>query len=285
VLIGKKAKLKYTHILPLALYCVVVVFNNLDIYFLDYQTQRDLFLQVRFIDKHYFSDIFVVRIIAMAMIIFDIFLNTKKYSNQKLADKSIASLRKEAKHLRWLYTFIILVTASTLISSFYYFSFLDPQYNAILYTLSRICTILSFVCMTLNPTIIPNVMQITKKIQKTATADISIFIKINETIKIDKLFLIKNITTRELATIIKIEEQEIIDSIKQHSDKNWKTYINSFRAEHAIHLLKTDYLKNVSVITLGEASGFTSHQSFFRAFKENTGTTPGKFYKAHHKIA
>jgi AraC-like DNA-binding protein len=51
------------------------------------------------------------------------------------------------------------------------------------------------------------------------------------------------------------------------------------RIDYAINLIEKNYLKQFSISALSEEAGFSSQQSFFRAFKVKTGTTPGKYYR------
>ena len=64
-------------------------------------------------------------------------------------------------------------------------------------------------------------------------------------------------------------------------DMNLFYLVNSFRAEHAKKLLLSTDLK---IIDIAYECGYSSEKSFYRAFMQVTGTTPGKYKKAKRTI-
>ena len=65
--------------------------------------------------------------------------------------------------------------------------------------------------------------------------------------------------------------------LSEIDDMNLFYLVNSFRAEHAKKLLLTTDLK---VIDIAYECGYFSEKSFYRAFLQVTGTTPGKYKKS-----
>jgi AraC-like DNA-binding protein len=146
-------------------------------------------------------------------------------------------------------------------------------------TFSTALITLKIISLTLNPNVLFLVTSITETTILKLDKKSDVFKKINELMLNEELFLIKNIETNVICNKTGFDKKTVLSAILNNAKGNWKTYINDLRVEYAIQLLKKDYLKNHSIISLGEKSGFNSHQSFFRAFKLKTNMTPGEFYK------
>ncbi|MDF1575551.1 MAG: helix-turn-helix domain-containing protein [Bacteroidales bacterium] len=69
----------------------------------------------------------------------------------------------------------------------------------------------------------------------------------------------------------------ISELIKKHFNKNFKTYVNSFRVAEAVRLFSQKKYHNFSTKSISELSGFNSYNSFVHAFRLETGMTPGAF--------
>lgn len=60
-------------------------------------------------------------------------------------------------------------------------------------------------------------------------------------------------------------------------NSNFKDFVNHYRVEYAKKLLKAE--ENHILDYIAEESGFASVNSLLRAFRKETGTTPGQFRK------
>ena len=271
VLKESQAKITYVHFLPILAFCVVCLLNYFDIYLLNFSTRQDVFVNLKIEDKRLLSDAFFLRGIITVILIIMIFRTSVKHF------KNIQEKKKTYRF--WIYIYLSVILIAVFISTVYYFGVLNPKFDPLLMLLSRAfisLSILSFALNPVNPLLIP---LLTKTTAPTLDDNKGVFKEINELMLNEELFLIKNIETNVICNKTGFDKKTVLSAILNNAKGNWKAYINDLRVEYAIQLLKTDYLKQRSIVSLGEKSGFNSSQSFFRAFKLKTNMTPGQFYK------
>ena len=68
--------------------------------------------------------------------------------------------------------------------------------------------------------------------------------------------------------------------INQTTNKNFYHFVNSYRTEHLVNLLKEKKNKEFTILSLAYDSGFNSKSTFQSFFKKNKGVTPSQFIKA-----
>ncbi|WP_378188190.1 helix-turn-helix domain-containing protein [Aquimarina sp. W85] len=91
----------------------------------------------------------------------------------------------------------------------------------------------------------------------------------------EELFKNPNITMPVLAKKINIRPQLLSQLLNNNLNKSFSQFINEYRIEEAIQLIKTKpYLK---IETIAEECGFNSNSTFYSAFKKITNTTPSKY--------
>ena len=100
--------------------------------------------------------------------------------------------------------------------------------------------------------------------------------KLDEIMKEQKLYLRPDLTINDVVHIIGSNRTYLSAAINRAYGVNFYTYINTFRIEEAKRILtQTTYLHDKqAIVDALEKSGFTSGSTFYRVFKELTGTTP-----------
>lgn len=101
---------------------------------------------------------------------------------------------------------------------------------------------------------------------------------ITKRVKLEKYFKDPHINLEKLSDLLTINSKDLSQLIRQDYS-NFNKWINSLRIEYSLELLKQGYLNQYSVEALSEAAGFKSKNTFYRAFKEITNTTPIKYMK------
>ena len=86
-----------------------------------------------------------------------------------------------------------------------------------------------------------------------------------------------NLTIYDLAKVAETNYKYLSKSIKQHSNQNFVSYVNSYRIEKSKELLKNTEYNNYTIEALAEMSGFKSKSAFNTAFKKLTGKTPSQY--------
>lgn len=92
----------------------------------------------------------------------------------------------------------------------------------------------------------------------------------------DKLYLDNDLSLGKLAEQLGISSHQLSELLNIHLNTNFYEYLNTLRLEEAITLLtQPDY--QMTSLELAYAAGFNNKNSFYRTFKDKTGTTPSDY--------
>lgn len=91
-------------------------------------------------------------------------------------------------------------------------------------------------------------------------------------------FLDNNISLSLLSTKLEVNTKYVSEVLNSHLEESFNTYINRLRIEYIVKKLKDDpkYLE-YKISYIAEVTGYSSHSSFSKAFKNITGVSPTKF--------
>jgi AraC-like DNA-binding protein len=95
----------------------------------------------------------------------------------------------------------------------------------------------------------------------------------------EKIYTNKELSIEDVAQRLETNSKYISQILNEHYQKNFFTYINTYRVEEAQRLLSSDKTRKYSILGIAQMAGFTSKSSFYEAFKNITGTTPNEFRK------
>ena len=95
----------------------------------------------------------------------------------------------------------------------------------------------------------------------------------------EKMFLQPKLTSHELASHLNTNTKTLSQVLNQGFNKNFFDYVNSYRCEEVMRLLK-DQHRNLTIIEAMYESGFNSKSSFNKEFKKLTGQTPSEFKRS-----
>ncbi|QHI37093.1 hypothetical protein IMCC3317_24710 [Kordia antarctica] len=124
------------------------------------------------------------------------------------------------------------------------------------------------------------------------------YIEIDETIvaailenlqafEIERGFLISKITLHDFAKKIKTNTKYLSKVINTHKLKSFRSYINDLRIQYSLSELKNNArYRKYTVKAMAKESGFSTAESFSKAFQKRTGKTVSNFLKqSHHAIS
>jgi YesN/AraC family two-component response regulator len=94
----------------------------------------------------------------------------------------------------------------------------------------------------------------------------------------EKPWLDNDLSLAKLAAELDITSHQLSELLNVHFEKSFYEYINHYRMDYAIELMKIDTRK--AVLDIAYDSGFNNKNSFYRLFKERTGKTPASYRKA-----
>lgn len=100
--------------------------------------------------------------------------------------------------------------------------------------------------------------------------------KIATALREERLFTNPHLTIQDLAAAVSSNRTYVSNCINRRTGLSFSQYVARYRVEHAQQILRTPrYPSDHEAIADAVAlSGFSSDQSFYRIFKEVTGTTP-----------
>ncbi len=91
-----------------------------------------------------------------------------------------------------------------------------------------------------------------------------------------------DLSLNQFAAALGFSSRQVSDYLNQHLKTNFKQWLNEQRINDAVELLSNDPAMNITAV--GYQVGFNSHATFYRAFKKNTGVSPGDIKKAPNRV-
>jgi len=92
-----------------------------------------------------------------------------------------------------------------------------------------------------------------------------------------ELYLNQNLTIHDFAREIQISARTISSCINKSAGFNFNEWVNNYRVEKALEILKDQNSKHLSIEGIGLNAGFKSRSAMYAAFKKKLGLSPGHF--------
>lgn len=105
----------------------------------------------------------------------------------------------------------------------------------------------------------------------------SIIFKLQTLLEENKVYLKKNISAKMLCKSIGCNPRDLPKLVKNEYGIGINRLINQYRIRHSIELIDGGYLKKRTVESLALEVGFRSRNTFYLAFKNETGLSPSVF--------
>ena len=93
-----------------------------------------------------------------------------------------------------------------------------------------------------------------------------------------QFYLNKELTLHSFAKEINMSSRLISSCINKNMGHNFNEWVNNYRVEKALQIIKSDQKNKLSIEGVGSDSGFKSRSAMYAAFKKNLGNSPG-FYR------
>ena len=101
--------------------------------------------------------------------------------------------------------------------------------------------------------------------------------KITHLLKNKQIFLDPALTLHSLAQRLEVSPQQASKTINTQFQKNFYQLVNEYRIQHAQSLLTNPKYQHYSILGVAMECGFKSKSTFYKLFKQATGTTPTAF--------
>ena len=95
-----------------------------------------------------------------------------------------------------------------------------------------------------------------------------------------KFYLNEELTIHSFAKDINMSARLISSCINKNLGHNFNEWVNNYRVERALHIIKSDQKNMLSIEGIGSDSGFKSRSAMYAAFKKKLGHSPG-FYRSN----
>ena len=97
----------------------------------------------------------------------------------------------------------------------------------------------------------------------------------------EKIYRQQGLNVDDVVKLLDTNSKYLSNVISQYYGKNFTGYVNTFRVEEAIEMLKQQgeggKYANYTIQAIGEMVGFNSRTSFYRTFKRIIGVTPSEY--------
>ena len=91
----------------------------------------------------------------------------------------------------------------------------------------------------------------------------------------DRIYRDENLSLAAVATLLKISPHQLSELINTQHKVGFPRFVRGFRIDEACRLLRED--PKATILSISLDTGFQSQSSFYTAFREITGTSPGQF--------
>ncbi len=105
--------------------------------------------------------------------------------------------------------------------------------------------------------------------------------RIQKIMKEDKVYQDSVLTLQKLSAMVGVHFNVLSFVINDEYHTNFNSFINDFKLDHFIELIKSKQYKTKSLLELSFDSGFTSKTSFNRVFKKKYFMSPSRYIEIH----
>jgi AraC-like DNA-binding protein len=93
-----------------------------------------------------------------------------------------------------------------------------------------------------------------------------------------------NLSFKDIAGELNIPISHLAYVFKYHCKVSYVEYKNTCKIKDSLVLIEKGYLNNMTLVAIAEKTGFNSYNSFFVAFKKETGLSPKDFMASKKNV-
>lgn len=113
-----------------------------------------------------------------------------------------------------------------------------------------------------------------KKRYLTDSEELSLYFKLLDVFRKEKLYLETDISLLKTAKILETNTKYLSYVINNQTEKNFKYFVNKFRVQEFQRLLSLREMENYTLFSIGQQCGFKNKSTFYNVVLNHTGKTP-----------
>lgn len=191
------------------------------------------------------------------------------------SDEKITEINQDTQKLRWRVWILILLSMSTCIIIIYSLVKLQKIKKENLVLVKKLIDNES------------SILQQEKQSQEELLnkKTIALALDFKKLMSQDHYFLQANITLPEIATLLNTNTSYLSKAINSYFKMNVSTYINKYKINHAVQLIKSGKAEHLTIEAIALECGFNNRIIFSKTFKKLTGISPSFLIKNKAKYA
>jgi AraC-like DNA-binding protein len=272
---GYRVKIKAHHILPFVIYVFLCILDFFYIYLFKLPTAQTKFYDIEINNQLSFNNILLIKQVI------SIYLYAYLFHSYRKSIKNSSTIKKKNVYTTWVYSYIILFICSFVSTSSLFFGFFDTSYDEVLIIINKIITIANIFYFVATPSAIMYLPLIRIEGALCTNNNNLSFDRLKPLFESEEIFLDKTLCLRNVSLTSGLGEITIRTLIKKNTGLSFNDFVNGYRIEYAIEIMKSDFLDANLMSALGEKSGFKSNHTFYRAFKKRKDYTPSYYYKTY----
>lgn len=118
--------------------------------------------------------------------------------------------------------------------------------------------------------------------QRGDDTDMKLFIKMERLMDEEKVYMMKGLTLDKMAEIMGTNRTYLSNAVNKFAKMDFISYVDMYRIKEASKIISNN--GSIPVKQLADAVGYNSISVFYKAFKHETGLTPGQYGKSLQSV-
>jgi|TARA_B110001469_G_scaffold127529_1_gene148820 AraC-like DNA-binding protein len=272
---GYRVKIKIHHILPFVIYIFLCILDFFYIYLFKFPTAQSKFYDIEINNQLSFNNILLIK---QAI---SIYLYAYLFYSYRKSIKNSSTIKKKNIYTTWVYSYVTLFICSFVSTSSLFFGLFDSSYDGVLIIINKIIAMANIFYFLATPSALMYLPLIRIEGVLYENKNNLSFDLLKSLFETEEIFLDKTLCLRNVSLTSGLGEITIRILIKKNTGLSFNDFVNGYRIEYAIEIMKSDFLDANLMSALGEKSGFKSNHTFYRAFKKRKDYTPSYYYKTY----
>lgn len=111
--------------------------------------------------------------------------------------------------------------------------------------------------------------------------EIKLFDQLKQMLERDKLYLNAELSLKIVTDLLNTNTKYLSQVVNHQAGLNFQQFINLYRVEEAKRKIVNDSLSNLTLYGIALQCGFKNKSTFYKVFKEITGSTPKDFVRTN----